>query len=357
MTPHRSAATGVWVTALLLGIEQVAAPLALAAESPGEAPQEQALQRPVPLLPQARPRAPTPHASAADTPNGTVQKESLQRPAPLPPEVRPKAPIAGPPQAVDPEVQAAHDLIPGLLEIGADLRPARVGVPDDGSNVLAAVNRLRQHDGVAPFERIGPDAKRYVADKVARFRAARARVIRMQYALSALGFDPGPIDGYFGPLTSHGVEMYQKAQGLSVTGRLNPQEINTLDELRVAKAVSAALTAPPPPGSVPEDTSPLTKPEIGKIRQQIEACWAPPKEARAAPELLVSLRVNFNKDGSVRSAEILNRNALRNALAQRVGDSALRAVFDPKCSPYKPPDKAYVVWKEVKLVLTPSLMD
>src|SRR5690242_11642413 len=132
MTPHRSAATGVWVTALLLGIEQASAPLALAA-SPGAAPQEQAMQRPVPLLPEARPQARTPQALAADTPNGTVQKESLQRPAPFPPEARPQAPTLAPqpkeaqpkvplgvpdaaaPQVADPEVQAAHDLIPGLL--------------------------------------------------------------------------------------------------------------------------------------------------------------------------------------------------------------------------------------------------
>jgi peptidoglycan hydrolase-like protein with peptidoglycan-binding domain len=45
---------------------------------------------------------------------------------------------------------------------------------------------------------------------------------RLQERLSAAGFDPGPIDGLYGPQTRQALSQFQKAYGLDTTGELNP---------------------------------------------------------------------------------------------------------------------------------------
>jgi type II secretory pathway predicted ATPase ExeA len=49
-----------------------------------------------------------------------------------------------------------------------------------------------------------------------------ALIRRLQERLLATGFDPGPIDGLYGPLTRQALSQFQKAYGLDTTGELNP---------------------------------------------------------------------------------------------------------------------------------------
>jgi uncharacterized protein (TIGR02594 family) len=53
-------------------------------------------------------------------------------------------------------------------------------------------------------------------------------VTALQSALAAKGFDPGGIDGEFGPLTSAAVSGFQRAQNLQVTGIADPVTLKTL---------------------------------------------------------------------------------------------------------------------------------
>lgn len=50
----------------------------------------------------------------------------------------------------------------------------------------------------------------------------------MQEALKSKGFDPGPIDGVYGPQTTNAVKEYQRSENLEVTGRANPETLNKL---------------------------------------------------------------------------------------------------------------------------------
>lgn len=50
-----------------------------------------------------------------------------------------------------------------------------------------------------------------------------AAVAQAQQQLKTLGYDPGPVDGLWGPKTAAALQQFQKAQGLAVTGRLDEQ--------------------------------------------------------------------------------------------------------------------------------------
>jgi hypothetical protein len=53
-------------------------------------------------------------------------------------------------------------------------------------------------------------------------------VIYLQQTLTDRGFDPGPVDGAFGPLTEAGVRAYQESAGITVDGIVGPQTWGSL---------------------------------------------------------------------------------------------------------------------------------
>lgn len=54
------------------------------------------------------------------------------------------------------------------------------------------------------------------------------KVTEMQKMLKAAGFDPGPLDGKFGPLTQKALKAYQQATGAQVDGTMELGEFNRL---------------------------------------------------------------------------------------------------------------------------------
>ncbi|MGE0877407.1 MAG: peptidoglycan-binding protein [Acidimicrobiia bacterium] len=54
----------------------------------------------------------------------------------------------------------------------------------------------------------------------------------LQRRLGALGFDPGRVDGIFGPDTAHALEDYQRNAGLVVDGICGPECVRSLERLR-----------------------------------------------------------------------------------------------------------------------------
>jgi osmotically-inducible protein OsmY len=50
-----------------------------------------------------------------------------------------------------------------------------------------------------------------------------------QEKLQAKGYDPGPIDGIWGPRTAHAVSEFQKKENLTVTSRLDSETLGKLD--------------------------------------------------------------------------------------------------------------------------------
>jgi hypothetical protein len=56
-----------------------------------------------------------------------------------------------------------------------------------------------------------------------------ALIRELQQALSRAGYDPGPVDGTFGPRTQAAVVAFQQANGLSADGVVGPETASTLD--------------------------------------------------------------------------------------------------------------------------------
>jgi peptidoglycan hydrolase-like protein with peptidoglycan-binding domain len=51
---------------------------------------------------------------------------------------------------------------------------------------------------------------------------------QIQDALRRLGYDPGPVDGVFGPLTRAAIRRFQQAIGADPSGSLTAEEVRRL---------------------------------------------------------------------------------------------------------------------------------
>jgi outer membrane biosynthesis protein TonB len=101
----------------------------------------------------------------------------------------------------------------------------------------------------------------------------------------------------------------------------------------------------------------VTISEIDLVRRQIEKCWSPPAGAKDAQSLKTTIRVWMNVDGKVRKAELADVSQVSsNPFHRAVAESALRAVLNRKCQPFKlPPDK-YSEWSTINLTFDPKDM-
>jgi len=66
-----------------------------------------------------------------------------------------------------------------------------------------------------------------------------APIEELQKSLEDAGFDPGPIDGIFGPKTAAAVKAFQESEDLQVDGIAGP---NTMGALAKASAKNEAAT-------------------------------------------------------------------------------------------------------------------
>ena len=101
----------------------------------------------------------------------------------------------------------------------------------------------------------------------------------------------------------------------------------------------------------------MTASEIDAVRRQIERCWNLPGGGKEAGNLVVSIRVEMNVDGTPRSAVVVNSGQMQgNPYYQAVADSARRAVLNPRCHPFKLPPEKYDHWRAMTLIFNPKEM-
>jgi len=102
---------------------------------------------------------------------------------------------------------------------------------------------------------------------------------------------------------------------------------------------------------------PLAISEIDLVRQQIRKCWSLPAGAKGAADLVISIEVDMNADGTVRRAVIKDRARMgKDAFFRAAAESARRAVLNPRCNPFKLPPEKYQQWQTMTLNFNPREM-
>ena len=101
----------------------------------------------------------------------------------------------------------------------------------------------------------------------------------------------------------------------------------------------------------------LTLSEEDALRAQIFGCWSVPLGLPYNEDLLVRIKLNLKKDGTITKSEILDHQRM-NRPGQKfykvLAESALRAVR--LCQPLKVAPSGYDKWKEIQLNFNPTEM-
>ncbi|MBX9621334.1 MAG: energy transducer TonB [Alphaproteobacteria bacterium] len=88
--------------------------------------------------------------------------------------------------------------------------------------------------------------------------------------------------------------------------------------------------------------------ELDLIRRQLASCWNVPAVLQDAKDIYVEVRLEMNPDGTVQSA-IVTKSSGDGSYKRALEDSALRAIRNPKCSPFKLPLHRYDQWKTMTI--------
>jgi TolA protein len=101
----------------------------------------------------------------------------------------------------------------------------------------------------------------------------------------------------------------------------------------------------------------LTATQVDLIKQTISKCWHLPAGLKNASDLVVDIRLQLAADGSVKSAEILDKERMsRDPSFKVAAENAYRAVLDPNCNPLPMPQGNYEDWKVLEVSFDPSEM-
>jgi len=117
----------------------------------------------------------------------------------------------------------------------------------------------------------------------------------------------------------------------------------------LAKAIASKPTKP-------SLSDRMTISEIDLVKAQIRECWNVPAGAREAEDLIIEIKVDMGRDGVPRNAWIESRARMGEAFYRAAAESALRAVLNNRCHPFKLPPQKYDQWHDLRLVFNPRDM-
>ena len=100
----------------------------------------------------------------------------------------------------------------------------------------------------------------------------------------------------------------------------------------------------------------ITASEIEALRQQLYSCLNLNVGVASLKDIKPVINIKVNKDRTVKSAQVVNKERLSDPSFRTAAEAAMRAVNNPDCSPLMlPPDK-YDQWKEINFTFDFSWM-
>ncbi len=120
---------------------------------------------------------------------------------------------------------------------------------------------------------------------------------------------------------------------------------------------SKSTAAPSQASAAPSLSDRLTISQEDALRRQISQCWNMPIGARDAQNLVVVVAIDVNPDRTVRNAEVVDKMRMAtDSFFRAAAESALRALYNPKCTPLELPPDQYQQWKHIDFTFDPREM-
>jgi hypothetical protein len=160
---------------------------------------------------------------------------------------------------------------------------------------------------------------------------------------------PKPRDAFAGVLKTLKDLKIQPAPPPEQNKDDEKKKIKTSFEDQIAKALGSQKRSF-------DNSRPISMSVIDLVRQQIAKCWSLPAGAKDAENMIIEIAVDMNTDGTVRGASIKNTRSQFDPFLRAMAESALRAVLNKSCQPFKLPRDKYDRWKTMTLIFNPKEM-
>lgn len=135
-------------------------------------------------------------------------------------------------------------------------------VPDWLVNMTGGEGKIAQRVSSSVID-APPETTNEPDEQSAPFAPLPSEIRAVQQDLAALGYDPGPIDGQLGPMTTDAIETFQNDTGLEPDGLITPDLMVSLAKApRPKKAPPPDIAeTPEPEEALPADIAETPKPE------------------------------------------------------------------------------------------------
>ena len=333
-----------------------------------------------PEPPQAKPEAPPPEAeqpilSARPQPSPPRSAETTPRPEPrAEPRAAPAKPEPPKPERAEPKPEPKAEPKPEKAEAKSETKPAP---PKPEPKAVARAEpepepKAESRPQVKPKPPVEPEEskpqskpapspeRKAEAPKPAQQQAKAAPAAKPETAKSEAPRTeqkPEPASD-FAAISKAVRDLKQQAparedRSAKSAQASSPKTAASDNDSGFTSQVAEALRSTAPASNKP--SLPVTSSEIDAVRRQIERCWNLPEGTRDAGNLVISIRVEMNLDGTPRSAVIENAGQSRaNPQFQATADSARRAVLNPRCHPFKLPPQKFEHWRTMTLIFNPK---
>ncbi len=272
------------------------------------------------------------------------EQEATRRkpPPPPPPPPTPPSPatdnVASATPATKPTSQTA-EILPETLKAKpqAILKPVAVPKPNPKSKIAAQAKTVSIKTPISRPKPLEP-SKQKQASELAKQLNKLAKKSQQKQKADAMN---GVLQNLADAKLAREDEKTQKA--------IAKQDRTSIAQ-SLTDAIGQAVKAPQT-----SSIAPLGLSELDRLRSHISSCWQPPIGAKGADQLKVDIQVKLEKDGSVKKAEIADRQRYgSDVLYRAAANSARRAVLD--CQPLPLPPEKYQFWKEFIFGFDPKFM-